>query len=51
MVAVQQQSVIAASPAVNIDKTSAGIRPEDFEVKGDRGSRESYNVWNDDWSK
>ena len=27
------------------DATSAAM------VKGDRGSRESYNVWDDDWSK
>ena len=49
---VQQQTIIAASPNVTLNRSSeAGVRPEDFEVKGDRGSRSDYNVWNEDWSK
>ena len=50
MVAVQQQTIIANSPDVTLDK-DAGVAPELFQAKGDRGSRATYKVWDDDWSK
>ena len=49
MVAVQQQAIIALSTPYDPNKTVQGN--DDIGVKGDRVSRETYNVWNDDWSK
>ena len=50
MVAVQQQTIIAES--VPYDTTDGNkLESGEILVKGDRGSRATYNVWDDDWSK
>lgn len=36
--------------AMSIDKGDEPTDPSEFETKRDRGS-DSYNVWNEDWSK
>lgn len=52
MEAVQQQTVIAASPSVTVSTNSEnGVAPALFEVKEDCSNRYDYNVWEEDWDK
>ncbi len=46
---IELQTLIANSPDITIgdDVIEAG----EVDVKGQRGSSDSYNVWNEDWSK
>ena len=42
------EKMIAESLTLSSSQT---LESNEILVKGDRGSRESYNVWDDDWSK
>jgi len=46
--AVENMMAISG-PDVYSDKSA--VQDRGMDVKGDRGSRSDYNVWNDDWSK
>lgn len=46
---IELQTLIANSPDITIG--DGEIEADDVEVKGQRGSSDSYNVWNEDWSK
>ena len=45
---IELQTLIANSPDITIG--DGEIEAGEVEVKGQRGS-DSYNVWNEDWSK
>ena len=43
---------VSVNGTVSIDITTIeGGNGNDAAVKRDRGSRDAYNVWNDDWSQ
>ena len=51
-----QTAVFKTEPATLIAESWAKvsnqtIKQDEILVKGDRGSRTDYNVWNEDWSK
>ena len=49
---ISTASLLAASPGEFKEQLGTqGVSGSDALVKGDRGSRSDYNVWNDDWSK
>ena len=50
-VILSQADGILQVSGFNQDLNTTGRDGSAALVKGDRGSRESYNVWDDDWSK
>ena len=47
---IEEHIDLHAMIAMSIDKGDEPTDPSEFETKRDRGS-DSYNVWNEDWSK
>ena len=47
---VAEQMIAVSQLGLNSDSANS-LSSDEILVKGDRGSRESYNVWDDDWSK
>ena len=49
---ISTASLLAASPGEFKEQLgTTGVNGDAALVKGDRGSRQDYNVWNDDWSQ
>ena len=45
---VNVERMVAASPGIT---ETVAVQEYGMEVKQDRGYRQDYNVWSDDWSK
>lgn len=52
IVALEHQSICGVSEFnEQLGDTTNGVNGSAALVKGDRMSRDTYNVWNDDWSQ